>query len=118
MIKEFICTSCPNGCKLEVSYNKRSILQLKGNECKKGEEYARNEVFHPKRIVTTTVKINGASIPLLPVKTSQPVPKNLCIKIVKEASFKKVNAPVKAGDVIISNIFRTGVDLVATRTLK
>ncbi|MFA6568635.1 MAG: DUF1667 domain-containing protein [Victivallales bacterium] len=118
MKKELTCISCPNGCSLEVDFESGKVVSIKGNECKKGVEYAKNEILQPVRIVTTTVKMSGASIPFLPVKTSKPVKKELCRKIVKKASEIKVKAPIKLGEVIVRNILSTGADLVATRSIK
>jgi CxxC motif-containing protein len=116
MRKELICINCPMGCCLEVEYDADKVLGVKGNECPRGKEYAAKEIFHPERIVTTTVAIKGASIPVLPVKTARPVPKGLGRKIVSDASKITVKATVKAGDVVMANVLGTGVDLVATRT--
>ncbi|MBP7056570.1 MAG: DUF1667 domain-containing protein [Candidatus Omnitrophica bacterium] len=118
MKKELICINCPMGCCLEVDYDKDRIISVKGNECARGKDYAEKEIFHPERVVTTTVRIKGASIPVLPVKTARSVPKDLGIKIVRAASKITVEAPVKSGDVIIKNVSDTGVDLIATRTVK
>lgn len=118
MKKEIICISCPNGCNLEVDIERGKVLSVKGNECKKGLDYAKSEVLNPLRFVTTTVKIAGASLPLLPVRSSKPVPRELCAKIVRKASKIEVKAPVRIGQVIVPDILSTGADLIATRTLK
>ncbi len=118
MKREISCISCPMGCSLEVTYDDEKMIDVKGNECPRGKEYAKREIFRPERVVTTTVKIKGASIQVLPVKTKIGVAKNIGREIVRAASKIEVNAPVKAGDVIIENICGTGVDLIATRTLK
>ena len=117
MNKELTCINCPMGCRLQVEYTKNEILKVTGNTCPRGIIYAAKEIFHPERIVTTTVKISGAEIPLLPVKTSGTVPKELTFKVMELAIKANVEAPVKVGDIIISNILDTGVDLVATRNL-
>lgn len=118
MKKELICINCPMGCSLEVTYDAEKITDVKGNECPRGKEYAAKEIFHPERIVTTTVRVKLGTIPVLPVKTEKSVPKNLSSKIVREASKITVNAPVKAGDIIIRNVLETGVNLIATRTVE
>ncbi|MFH1305723.1 MAG: DUF1667 domain-containing protein [Candidatus Omnitrophota bacterium] len=117
MKKDLTCITCPMGCNLEVAYDKKRIISVEGNQCKRGETYAENEIFHPMRTVTTTVRISGSSVPLLSVKTEKPVPKKLCSKVVKLASSISVDAPMKAGDIVIKNLLDTGVNLVATRSL-
>jgi CxxC motif-containing protein len=118
MKKELICINCPMGCSLEVTYDEARIVDVKGNECPRGKDYAAKEIFHPERIVTTTVRIQGAAIPVLPVKTAKSVPRKLCGDIVRAASLITVIAPVKAGDVMIKDVLGTGVDLIATRSAK
>jgi CxxC motif-containing protein len=117
MKKELTCISCPNGCILEIDLESGKVVSIRGNECKKGVEYAKNEILQPVRLVTTTVKISGAQIHYLPVKTSKPVKKEQCRKIVEKASGIEVKAPVKLGEVIVRNILNTGADLIATRSL-
>lgn len=116
MKKELICISCPMGCSLEVTYDADKITGVKGNECARGKDYAAKEIFHPERIVTTTVRITGAAIPVLPVKTERSVPKDLGRKIVQAATKMTVTAPVKTGDIIVPDVLGTGVNLVATRS--
>jgi len=118
MKKDLICINCPMGCCLEVTYDGGKITSLKGNECPRGKDYAAKEISNPERIVTTTVRIKGASLPVIPVKTERSVPKKLAAQIVKEASRISVSAPVKAGDVIIKDVLGTGVNLIATRTME
>ena len=110
----FICLACPLGCELKVEHDQSSILKLKGNRCKIGISYAEQELFHPRRIVTTTVRILGSSQPLLPVRTREAVPKSMTREVVRLASAVAVRAPVGMGAVIISNVAETSTDLVAS----
>ncbi|RKX75237.1 MAG: hypothetical protein DRP87_15050 [Spirochaetes bacterium] len=118
MKRELLCISCPIGCSMEAEFDDNKILKLEGYQCKRGITYAEKEIFNPERMVTTTVRIEGGEIPLIPVKTESSVPKELALKVVQEASKITVKAPVKVGDVIIENILGTGVNLVATRNVK
>jgi len=63
------------------------------------------------------VKIIGARIPLLPVKTDCSVSKGKMFDIMKEIFKIQVEAPVKRGSIICKNICGSGANLVATRTL-
>lgn len=118
MKKELICINCPQGCNLEVEFDKEKILSVEGNNCELGLSYAEEEVFHPVRMVTTTASVVNGMILLLPVKTSCPIDKSLTLNIVKEVSKVRINAPVKLGDIVIKNILNTGADIIATRTVK
>jgi len=118
MKKELICINCPQGCNLNVEFDKEKIISLEGNECKMGVKYAEEEVFHPVRMVTTTAAVMNGFIKLLPVKTSCPIDKSLTPNIVKEISKIRAEAPVRLGDIIIKNVLNTGSDILATRTVK
>ena len=114
MKKNLICVSCPLGCPIEVEVENGEILSVTGNTCKRGDKYARDELTNPVRSLTTTVKLVDGNLPVVPVKSSKPVPKDKmfdCMKLINEATIK---APVKIGDVVIENILGLGVDIVAT----
>lgn len=112
-MKELICITCPRGCRLSVDDN----LNVTGNNCPRGEIYAKAELTHPVRMVTATVKIDSQTEMRLPVKTSQAIDKSLMFKVVEELDKVEVKAPIKIGDVIIKNIFGTGVDILATKNI-
>lgn len=114
MRKIIICVRCPVGCQIQVE-EKNSTLHITGNECKIGEEYARQEVYDPRRILTTTVFVNGGTHPLLPVRSKQGIPKHLLREGVIMLSRISVDAPVKCGEVVYKNICGTGVDIIASR---
>lgn len=115
MIKEMVCVSCPIGCMLTVELNyKNEVLSVKGNTCKRGEQYAVDECTNPVRMLTTTIKVSGGALPVVPVKTSKPIPKGMMFDCMKVINNEVVNAPVKMGDVLICNICDTGADIIAT----
>ncbi|WP_255812569.1 DUF1667 domain-containing protein [Acidaminobacter sp. JC074] len=113
-MRKMICIACPIGCHLEVSDD----LIVTGNQCPKGETYAINELKNPMRIVTSTVVIEGAIHKRLPVRTASEIPKNLIMDCMKQINHVVVKAPVKMGDVIIKNVLNTGVDIIASRSMK
>jgi len=114
--RELICVSCPLGCTLTVRAKSGSLRSVTGNRCKKGIAYAEQEMTNPRRQVSTTVRIEGASIALLPVKTRGPVPKETVLEIVRAANAIVARAPIRLGDTVQSDVAGTGVDLVATRS--
>ncbi len=115
MIKEMICVSCPIGCMMTVELNdKNEVISVKGNTCKRGEQYATDECTNPVRMLTTTIKVSGGTLPVVPVKTSKPIPKGKMFDCMQVINNEVVDAPVKMGDVLICNICDTGVDIVAT----
>lgn len=109
-----ICICCPKGCHLAVDEVNKTVT---GNSCPRGKEYGLNEVINPTRILTSTVKINGASIKRLPVKTNKPIPKGMIFEVMNEIMRLEVNAPIERGAVIIKNVLGTGSDIIACRSL-
>ena len=65
MVREITCISCPLGCPLRVELDEAgAVLSVTGNTCKRGEDYGRKEVTAPTRTVTSTIKVEGASVPV------------------------------------------------------
>ena len=98
MKKELICISCPLGCHLTVDADNKTVT---GNTCKRGEVYGLNEVINPVRVITSTVKIEGARLPVLPVKTNGAIPKSLNFEAIKVINDVICKAPIKVGDIIV-----------------
>ncbi len=112
--RELTCIGCPLGCAVTVTLENGEIQSVTGNTCKRGEDYARKEVTHPTRIVTTTVAVRGGCKPMVSVKTKTDIPKDKIFDCVRALKGVTVDAPVAIGDVILENVADTGVDVVAT----
>lgn len=113
--RELICIGCPMGCPLVVELDGAEIVSVSGYTCKRGEVYARKEVTNPTRIVTSTVKVEGGSADMVSVKTAEDIPKGKIFECVKALKGVTVKAPVHIGDVILSDVAGTGVNIVATK---
>ncbi|KNZ41808.1 DUF1667 domain-containing protein [Acetobacterium bakii] len=116
--KKIICIGCPKGCSLRIEHVGKTIHEIADYGCKIGLEYAENEFTQPKRIITTTVKLKSGYLPFVPVKTKEPVNKEKIFEIMKLISKLEIESPVKVGDVVMSNLAGTGVDLVCTRNIE
>ncbi len=114
--RNLICIGCPMGCPLTVTLDGENIT-VEGNTCPHGAEYAKKEVTAPTRVVTSTVRVNGADIARVSVKTASDIPKNKIFDCMAEISKMEVQAPVAIGDIIIKNCAGTGVDVVATKNV-
>jgi CxxC motif-containing protein len=118
LIKKLTCISCPIGCELSVSLDENGkIVDIEGNRCPRGEEYAISEITDPKRILPISVKVENGEMELVSAKTDKPVPKKRLNEIIDYIKKLKVKAPIKRGDVIVKNILETGANLIATRTV-
>ena len=116
--KVITCITCPIGCDVTVRGEGGVITSMEGNQCSRGEEYARNEFIRPVRILATTVKVQGASAPLAPVRSDKPVPKGLLLQCMEEIKGITVTAPVSRYDILLSDILGTGVNICATSDVK
>ena len=112
---KLICINCPKGCEMEVSVDGDQV-SVTGNSCPKGEAYAKAEVTNPTRMVTGLVRVAGMRKPL-PVKTRVAVPKEKIDAVLYALHQTTVQLPVKIGEVIVSDVAGTGVDVVATANM-
>lgn len=115
---ELDCIVCPMSCHIEVKMEGQQIISIKGNTCKRGEAFARSEVTCPMRMVTTTVRITQGIHPLLPVITSQNVPKQKIFDIMEVCKTLEVQAPIIANTVLVKDIAQSGADLIASRSME
>jgi CxxC motif-containing protein len=112
-----ICIGCPMGCYLAVEYIGTMICGVSGNRCKVGLEYAEKEIFNPERTLTTTVKVKNGNLPLVSVRTSKPIPKNIIFAAMNLLAKVEAEAPIRIGESIVQNIFNTGVNILATKNI-
>ncbi|AFK86218.1 DUF1667 domain-containing protein [Thermoanaerobacterium saccharolyticum] len=115
--RELTCIVCPNGCRLVVEMEGKEIVNITGYECKRGLKYAEDEIIAPKRTLTTIVKAEMGHLPVVSVRTKEPIPKELIGKAVLELSKITLKPPINVGDIVVKNILDTGVDVIATRNL-
>lgn len=110
--QELICIRCPRGCMLTVTGSGGHVT-VSGNFCKKGEEYGRQEIVSPTRVLTVLMRPEGSSRPIS-VKTDRPVPKELLFACADAIYKVHPPLPVKYGDVLIENLLGTGCNVIAT----
>ncbi|HHY41766.1 MAG TPA: DUF1667 domain-containing protein [Thermoanaerobacterales bacterium] len=115
-IKKVTCIVCPKGCLIDVKLEDGKIISIENYQCKRGIDYAQNEVLDPRRILTTTVKLSTGGV--LPVRTREAIPKKYLKKAMLESKDIVVKPPIKVGDVVVKDIAGTGIDLIATGNAK
>ena len=108
---DIICITCPKGCRLSV--DEANDYAVTGNACPRGAVYGRNELLHPVRVVTSAVRVEGAAIPRLPVKTDRPLPKEKMMDCMARINRTVAALPIAIGDVILDDVF--GSRIVATQ---
>jgi len=114
MKRNMTCIICPRGCSLVAEITDAGVT-VTGNACKKGEQYAVNECTNPVRTVTATVRVTNRTDTMASVKTAAPIPKEKMLEVMALLRKTQVNAPVRIGDVVLSNVF--GTDVVITKDI-
>lgn len=114
MERELTCINCPMGCRLTVTMEEGSVTEVKGNQCARGDRYARQECVQPLRMVTAVAMPLNSKNPVS-VKTASPIPKDKIMDCMDAIRAARIDVPVAAGDVIVKNVCGTGVDVIATK---
>ena len=112
---ELICIGCPMGCPLTVELEDGAVTKVTGNTCPRGDAYGRKEVTNPTRIVTSTVRVTGGTLPAVSCKTRGDVPKGKIFDVVRALKTVEAAAPVAIGQVLLEDAAGTGVPVVATK---
>ncbi len=116
---QLICISCPMGCRLTLEKDESTPqgYSVTGNTCKRGVDYGIKELTAPTRMVTSTVRITGAHLSRLPVRTDQGIPKGRIMDCMAIINSLTVKSPIKMGQVLVDDLFGTGAKIIATRSL-
>lgn len=118
--KQMTCIVCPLGCHIEVIPPGEGVSDwvITGNKCQRGNDYGIKEMTSPTRMLTSTVKIVGANLRRLPVRTAAPIPKGLIYNVMSELNKIQVIAPVSVGQIVIPDVLGTGIDIIASRSME
>lgn len=116
VVKVIRCIVCPTGCQIQ-AIQKGSDIVFEGFTCKRGLEYAQQEYFEPKRILTTTIRVKNGFLPLIPVRTDKPILKEKLSDALNEIAKIQVNAPIKMGEILIESILGLESNVIASRDL-
>lgn len=118
MLREYTCIICPNGCEIQADVENGKILSITGNICPKGESYVEQELTDPRRNIATSVLVKNGELPLASVRLTAPIPKGEIGKAMEEIRKISLEAPVKAGTVVISKILGYESDVIVTKTVE
>ncbi|HOO64506.1 MAG TPA: DUF1667 domain-containing protein [Synergistaceae bacterium] len=117
-ILDTLCVSCPVGCSIRITYEGDAVLEVEGNACPRALAFAQKEISNPERVFATTVRVVGGKLPVCPVRSRGPVPKNRIFDISRAVAALSVAVPVEIGQIILENACDTGVDIIASRSLE
>ena len=116
--RDLICIGCPLGCPLTVTIENGEVTAVTGNTCPKGDAYAHKEVTNPTRIVTSSVIVEGGTVPMVSCKTASDIPKDKIFDVINALKEVVAKAPVTIGDILLVDVAGTGVDIVATKNVE
>ena len=116
MEKYYCCTTCPLECKLTVREDETgAFVAVAGNRCPRGEDFARQELVLPLRVLTSTVRLEkSAGQVLLPVRSDRAFALKKHRQAVEELQSIRCRAPVRMGDVVIEKIAGTEAAMIAS----
>ncbi len=117
-IRDVTCIVCPTGCRIRVTKEGTTVLDVTGNTCRRGAAYASQEAVAPQRTLTTSVSVRRGELPLVSVKSSVPVPKERLAELMGVVRCAVVDAPVVVGDIVVHHPLGLDADLVATRCVR
>ena len=114
MNRTLTCIVCPRGCTLTAEISGEHV-SVTGHTCPKGEEYAINEVLHPMRTVTATIRVANRENTMVSVKTERTVPKDRMMAVMAALRQTTATAPISIGQILLENV--EGSAIVATKQI-
>ncbi len=102
---------------LSVDIDSDGQMTVTGNNCPRGDSYARKELTNPTRIVTSIVNVTEGELPVVSVKTKEDIPKDKIDDVINALKDVTVEAPVLIGEVVLPDAAGTGVDVIATKSV-
>ena len=63
------------------------------------------------------MRVENGFLPLIPVRSDKPIPKDKLVETLKEIAKIQFNAPIKMGDILIENVLELNINIIASRNL-
>ncbi len=117
IVAEIRCIVCPTGCLIQVKKDEKGDVSFEGYTCKRGLEYAEQEYYEPKRILTTTIRVENGFLPLVPVRSDKPILKEKLENALNLIANTVVKAPIRMGDILIEKILELDHNIIASRDI-
>lgn len=112
-----LCIVCPTGCRIQAVRNPDGSFAISGSGCKRGMQFAMDEMTHPMRSLTTTVRTAFEGVPVLPVRTDGEIPKEKVPDAMRELSRVVVGTRLACGDVVLQDVAGCGCRVIATSNI-
>lgn len=114
LTRAYTCILCPNSCQITVEYAGKQLLTAEGYKCDNGRKYVQQELTDPKRTITSSVLVTGGDRPLASVRLTSPISRDLIFPLMEQLQKIVLTAPVEPGQVVLSQVFSTDADVIAT----
>lgn len=115
-MRELICISCPQGCRLQAELSGDSWL-ITGNRCPRGEAYARQELTDPRRMVTAVMPCDDPAHPFVAVRTTAPCPKAIIPGLLNKLYRRKLPSGIKNGDIVMKKVDNSEIGVIVTENI-
>jgi len=112
-VEPLLCIICPKGCHIAFGPGD----EITGFGCRRGYEFALQELRDPSAVLTATVAIEGGIWPRLPCKTTSALPRTKLLEAALALSKLSVKAPAALGEILARDLGGLGVEVVATRSM-
>ena len=112
-MRKLRCLTCPLSCWLTVSISEEGV-NVRGNECYRGFDFAVKEINNPTRSLTTTVRTSFPGVPVLPVRTDGEIPKDKIMEAMRTLRSVVISTELDCGDTVLEDFVGTGVRVIAT----
>lgn len=103
---------------MELEIEDGELKAVQHNSCKRGVEYAQQEFYDPRRMVTATAAVTGDVVKRVPVRTSEPLPIKYIHDILQAIYALKLSVPIEMKTAVIKNFAGTGIDVITTRRIQ
>ena len=115
-MKKLYCETCTNNCLMTIMSGGPGIV-VDGNDCLKGYDFAEQWMSDTKRMLTTTVRTKIPDVPVLSVRTEEPIPKNTVSDAMHEINAMIVEQELGCGETLIESVAGTGVKVIVTSSV-
>ena len=112
-MKEFICSVCPEGCRVFVD----EAGNISGNGCPNGAALAKKDLAIFGRVFSGSVAVLGGVKDNCAVESTDKIPRSRVYAAMEALRPITIFAPVKAGDVIISDFLGLGINLISAEDI-
>jgi CxxC motif-containing protein len=117
MRKDLVCFICPNSCVLSIIGDETNP-HIENNRCSRGIDFALKELHDPERILTSTMRVLNGVLPLVSVRSDNPVKKTELQKIISQLDAITIQAPVTCGQILMTSVGINKVCIIATRSIE